>query len=165
MDISINKLAKNVHDGATVQQALASIYCDIAAHAGELAGSAGLPVLVALTAWISKDLHVDTSMAEEAHHTANCWGTVGNVLASRMRLGSADRARELEERIKAGDDGIPAWPFYDIVMDNFDDLRSSTYTFRALADIVSMTKGIPNDLEERFALEDVLKFIEEQEDE
>ncbi|WP_322153411.1 hypothetical protein [Paratractidigestivibacter sp.] len=165
MDISISKLAKNVHDGATVQQALASIYCDVAAHAEELAGSAGLPVLVALTAWISKDLHVDASMAEEAHHAADCWGTVGNILASRIRLGSADSARALEAHIRAGDDGIPAWLFYDIVIDNFDDLYSNTYTYRALADIVSMTKGIPNDLEARFALEEALKLIEVLENE
>lgn len=165
MKMTITELAKNADGSATVQQVLSSIYCDAAAHAVELADSAGVPILIAFTAWISKDLLVDASKAEEARHAADCWNSVGNVLASRMRLGSADRARELEKRIKTGDDDIPAWPFYDIVMDNFDDLRSNTYTFRALADIVSMTKGVPNNLEERFALENVLKLIEELEDE
>lgn len=163
--ITITALAKNVDDDATIQEALASTFCDVAAHTEELAGGPGLPVLISYAALISKDLRVDASDTDDAHHAADCWNTVGNILKPRKGNLIANCARELEMRIKVHDGNIPAWKFYDVVIGNFDDLRDNTYTWRALADIVSMTADMPNGEGERQMFEAARKLIERLENE
>ena len=164
MTTTIKKITQNVTGSMSVKQALVSIFCDAAADAEVLGGTCALELLVRFAAACSLDLHVDAS-DEESHHAADCWNSVGNVLESKLRFGSMDRARELESRLESGDSEIPAKGLYKVLACNWDVLRGNTYTWRALAGILEMTGSFPNDRETRLELECLLKILEEIEDE
>lgn len=148
----------------SVQQVLVSIFCDAAADAEVLGGTCALELPVRFAAACSLDLYVDAS-GEESRHAADCWNSVGNILESKLRFGSMDRARELESRLESGDSEIPAKDLYKVLAYNWGVLCRTTYTWRALADILEMTEGFPNDSETRLELECLLKILEEIEDE
>lgn len=125
--------------------------------------------LVALAKFQCERLYANAT-GDDHYHAAGCWNSVGNML-SEAGAGDVERARVLEGRLIAADPHIPTREFFDIVLFDWEILSRFTYTWRALADIVGMTAGWPdddrtrNDLAEVFVILDALDFLEEPEDE
>lgn len=62
---------------------------------------------------------------------------------------------------KYGDEKIPFELIYHFYKDYWDDLKDSTYTFRALRDISTMQKGWRDSKESRYVLTKCLHDLEE----
>lgn len=89
---------------------------------------------------------------------------MGNKLAATPGARS-DEARFLEGSLAAAGCGVYVDSFFDVVLDNWSALGNYTYTFRALADIVEMGVGWPDDQVSRTELECCLSEIIEALDE
>lgn len=134
---------------------------DILREEAALAGSENhertpLP-LVELAAKHGKGLVVDPGK-QIRFHALDCWNSVGNKLAVTPGAHS-DKARFLEGSLAAAGCGVYVDSFFDVVLDNWDVLGNYTYTFRALADIVEMGAGWPDDCASRTKLECCLNEI------
>ena len=113
--------------------------------------------LLCLALMQGEKLYVN-STGNDHYHAANCWNSVGNMLSEGSSK-DVERARVLEGRLIAADPQIPAEDFFGIVAGNWDLLSRFTYTWRALADIVDMTVGWPNDDRARRYLKDAITLI------
>ena len=134
---------------------------DILREEAALAGSKGhksMPLpLIELAAKHGKGLVVDPEKLIR-FHALDCWNSVGNKLAATP-VARSDEARFLEGSLAAAGCGVYVDSFFDVVLDNWDELGSYTYTFRALADIVEMGVGWPDDHVSRTELECCLNEI------
>ena len=134
---------------------------DILREEAALAGSGGHECtpfpLVELAAKHGKGLVVDPEKLIR-FHALDCWNSVGNKLAATPGAQS-DKARFLEGSLSAAGCGVYVDSFFDVVLDNWSALENYTYTFRALADIVEMGVGWPDDHLSRTELECCLSEI------
>lgn len=134
---------------------------DILRKEAALAGSEShksMPLpLIELAAKYGEGLVVDPEKLIR-FHALDCWNSVGNKLAATPGARS-DEARFLEGSLAAAGCGVYIDSFFDVVLDNWNALGSYTYTFRALADIVEMGVGWPDDHVSRIELECCLNEI------
>lgn len=146
------------HKSANIcQETIVDIMREEAALAGsESHKRAPLP-LVELAAKHGKGLVVDSGKPIR-FHALDCWNSVGNKLAVTPGARS-DEARFLEGSLAAAGCDVYVDSFFDVVLDNWNVLGNYTYTFRALADIVEMCAGWPDDCVCRTELECCLNEI------
>lgn len=161
------------HDGGLAEMAMTRIYygqtgvrdevstafCDAAAVYDWDTGTSDLRPLVELAARQSLGSLVDASREEDdgsrpVYHLATCWTSVCGRLhrvceeepSSREALSAAvdeGVARDLSRALDAGNKGIEARAFFDVVLRNWAVLGGFTYTYRALMDVVSIADEWP----------------------
>lgn len=161
------------HDGGLAEMAMTRIYygqtgvrdevstafCDAAAVYDWDTGTSDLRQLVELAARQSLGSLVDASREEDdgsrpVYHLATCWTSVCGRLhrvceeepSSREALSAAvdeGVARDLSRALDAGNKGIEARAFFDVVLRNWAVLGGFTYTYRALMDVVSIADEWP----------------------
>lgn len=161
------------HDGGLAELAMTRIYygqtgvrdevstafCDAAAVYDWDTGTSDLRPLVELAARQSLGSLIDASREEDdgsrpVYHLATCWASVCGRLhrvceeepSSREALSAAvdeGVARDLSRALDAGNKGIEARAFFDIVLRNWAVLGGFTYTYRALMDVVSIADEWP----------------------
>lgn len=161
------------HDGGLAEMAMTRIYsgqtgvrdevstafCDAAAVYDWDTGTSDLRPLVELAARQSLGSLVDASREEDdgsrpVYHLATCWTSVCGRLhrvceeepSSREALSAAvdeGVARDLFRALDAGNKGIEARAFFDVVLRNWAVLGGFTYTYRALMDVVSIADEWP----------------------
>lgn len=147
-----------VHKSANIcQETIVDILREEAALAGSENHGRTLLPLVELAAKHGKGLVVDPGK-QIRFHALDCWNSVGNKLAVTPGTHS-DKARFLEGSLAAAGCGVYVDSLFDVVLDNWDVLGNYTYTFRALADIVEMGAGWPDDCASRTELECCLNEI------
>jgi len=139
------------------QETIIDILREEAALAGSESHECTLLSLVELAAKHGKGLVVDSGKLIR-FHALDCWNSVGNKLAVTPGAHS-DKARFLEGSLAAAGCGIYVDSFFDVILDNWNVLGNYTYTFRALADIVEMGAGWPDDCVSRTELECCLNEI------
>lgn len=132
------------------QETIVDILREEAALAGSESHECTLLSLVELAAKHAKGLVVDPDRLIR-FHALDCWNSVGNKLAATPASRS-DKARFLEGSLAAAGRGVYVDSFFDVVLDNWSVLGNYTYTFRALADIVEMGVGWPDDYVSRTEL-------------
>lgn len=132
------------------QETIVDILREEAALAGSESHECTLLSLVELAARHGKGLVVDPDRLIR-FHALDCWNSVGNKLAATPAARS-DKARFLEGSLAAAGRGVYVDSFFDVVLDNWSVLGNYTYTFRALADIVEMGVGWPDDYVSRTEL-------------
>lgn len=161
------------HDGGLAELAMTRIYygqtgvrdevstafCDAAAVYDWDTGTSDLRPLVELAARQSLGSLIDASREEDdgsrpVYHLATCWASVCGRLhrvceeepSSREALSAAvdeGVARDLSRALDAGNKGIEARAFFDIVLRNWAVLGGFTYTYRALMDVVDLADEWP----------------------
>lgn len=161
------------HDGGLAEMAMTRIYygqtgvrdevstafCDAAAVYDWDTGVSDLRPLVELAARQSLGSLIDASKEEDdgsrpVYHLKTCWNSVcsrlhhvcENDLGSREALSAAvdeGVARDLSRALDAGNKGIEARAFFDVVLRNWAVLGGFTYTYRALMDVVAIADEWP----------------------
>lgn len=156
------------HDGGLAEMAMTRIYygqtgvrdevstafCDAAAVYDWDTGVSDLRPLVELAARQSLGSLIDASKEEDdgsrpVYHLKTCWNSVCSRLhhvcendsGSREALSAAvdeGVARDLSRALDAGNKGIEARAFFDVVLRNWAVLGGFTYTYRALMDVVAI---------------------------
>ena len=161
------------HDGGLAEMAMTRIYygqtgvrdevstafCDAAAVYDWDTGVSDLRPLVELAARQSLGSLIDASKEEDdgsrpVYHLKTCWNSVCSRLHhvcendpdSREALSAAvdeGVARDLSRALDAGNKGIEARAFFDVVLRNWAVLGGFTYTYRALMDVVAIADEWP----------------------
>ena len=161
------------HDGGLAEMAMTRIYygqtgvrdevstafCDAAAVCDWDTGVSDLRSLVELAARQSLGSLIDASKEEDdgsrpVYHLATCWTSVCGRLhrvceeepSSREALSAAvdeGVARDLSRALDAGNKGIEARAFFDVILRNWAVLGGFTYTYRALMDVVAIADEWP----------------------
>lgn len=161
------------HDGGLAEMAMTRIYygqtgvrdevstafCDAAAVYDWDTGVSDLRPLVELAARQSLGSLIDASKEEDdgsrpVYHLKTCWNSVCSRLhhacendpGSREALSAAvdeGVARDLSRALDAGNKGIEARAFFDVVLRNWAVLGGFTYTYRALMDVVAIADEWP----------------------
>lgn len=161
------------HDGGLAEMAMTRIYygqtgvrdevstafCDAAAVYDWDTGVSDLRPLVELAARQSLGSLIDASKEEDdgsrpVYHLKTCWDSVYSRLhhvcendpGSREALSAAvdeGVARDLSRALDAGNKGIEARAFFDVVLRNWAVLGGFTYTYRALMDVVAIADEWP----------------------
>lgn len=174
------------HDGGLAEMAMTRIYygqtgvrdevstafCDAAAVYDWDTGVSDLRPLVELAARQSLGSLIDASKEEDdgfrpVYHLKTCWDSVCSRLhhvcesdpGSREALSAAideGVARDLSRALDAGNKGIEARAFFDVVLRNWAVLGGFTYTYRALMDVVTIADEWPETARSREDLKSCL---------
>lgn len=174
------------HDGGLAEMAMTRIYygqtgvrdevstafCDAAAVYDWDTGLSDLRPLVELAARQSLGSLIDASKEEDdgsrpVYHLATCWDSVCSRLhhvcesdpGSREALSAAvdeGVARDLSRALDAGNRGIEARAFFDVVLRNWAVLGGFTYTYRSLMDVVELADEWPETARSREDLKSCL---------
>lgn len=177
------------HDGGLAELAMTRIYygqtgvrdevstafCDAAAVYDWDTGTSDLRPLVELAARQSLGSLIDASREEDdgsrpVYHLATCWTSVCGRLrrvceeepSSREALSAAvdeGVARDLSRALDAGNKGIEARAFFDVVLRNWAVLGGFTYTYRSLMDVVGLADEWPETARAREDLKECLWSI------
>lgn len=177
------------HDGGLAEMAMTRIYygqtgvrdevstafCDAAAVYDWDTGVSDLRPLVELAARQSLGSLIDASKEEDdgsrpVYHLKTCWNSVCSRLhhvcendpGSREALSAAvdeGVARDLSRALDAGNKGIEARAFFDVVLRNWAVLGGFTYTYRALMDVVAIADEWPETAQSREGLKACLWAI------
>lgn len=155
-----------------VRDEVSTAFCDAAAVYDWDTGVSDLRPLVELAARQSLGSLIDASKEEDdgsrpVYHLKTCWDSVCSRLhhvcesdpGSREALSAAideGVARDLSRALDAGNKGIEARAFFDVVLRNWAVLGGFTYTYRALMDVVTIADEWPETARSREDLKSCL---------